>query len=233
MGCRFSKQQRAPGPGRHNWFEPSTQGMHAADSRLSPRIFHAADIEPTICEPRACQKPVSQHCAWRQIPHTSILGCFGIRSAPPHTSYRRLRGVYHVLAVISAAVARIYTRGLIVIAGAYATTTCDFSPRFEEDAGRTRVNHRFEHASWAQTDGTSPLEHGHVSVACLKTSCRLPIRICTVLREMATRSKSARITGTSYRLEPRSGATDRYQVPLELWPKFCGSPSAVPTIIRI
>jgi hypothetical protein len=72
-----------------------------------------------------------------------------------------------------------------------------------------------------------------VSVACLKTSCRLPIRICTVLREMATRSKSARITGTSYRLEPRSGATDRYQVPLELWPKFCGSPSAVPTIIRI
>ena len=53
MGCRFSKQQRAPGPGRHNWFEPSTQpeGMHAADSRLSPRIFHAADIEPTIATP--------------------------------------------------------------------------------------------------------------------------------------------------------------------------------------
>ena len=86
MGCRFSKQKRAPGPGRHNWFEPSTQGMHAADSRLSPRIFHAADIKPTICEPRACQKSLSQHCAWRQIPHTSILGCFGIRSAPPHTS---------------------------------------------------------------------------------------------------------------------------------------------------
>jgi hypothetical protein len=86
MGCRFSKQQRAPGPGRHNWFEPSTQGMHAADSRLSPRIFHAADIKPTICEPRACQQSVSQQCAWRQIPHTSILGCFGIRSAPPHTS---------------------------------------------------------------------------------------------------------------------------------------------------
>ena len=83
MGCRFSKQQRAPGPGRHNWFEPSTQGMHAADSRLSPRIFHATDIKPTICEPRACQKSLSQHCAWRQIPHTSILGCFGIRSAPP------------------------------------------------------------------------------------------------------------------------------------------------------
>jgi hypothetical protein len=45
------------GPGRHNsrhnWFEPSTQGVHAADSRLSPRIFSAADIEPTICEPRA------------------------------------------------------------------------------------------------------------------------------------------------------------------------------------
>jgi hypothetical protein len=80
-------------------------------------------------------------------------------------------------------------------------------------------------------DRTSPLEHGHVSVACLKTSCRLPISICTVLREMATRSKSARITGTSCQLEPRSGATDRYQVPLELWPKFCGSPSAVPTII--
>ncbi len=95
------------------------------------------------------------------------------------------------------------------------------------------MNHRFEHASWAQIDGTSPLEHGHVSVACLKTSCRLPIRICSVLREMATRSKSARITGTSCRLEPTSGATDRYQVPLELWPKFCGSPSAVPTIIRI
>ena len=138
-----------------------------------------------------------------------------------------------MLAVISAAVARICTRGLIVIAGAYATTTCDFFHRFEEDAGRTRVNHRFEHASWAQTDGTGPLEHGHVSVACLKTSCRLPIRICTVLREMATRSKSARITGTSCQLEPTSGATDRYQVPLELWPKFCGSPSAVPTIIRI
>ncbi len=138
-----------------------------------------------------------------------------------------------MLAVISAAVARICTRGLIVIAGAYATTTCDFSPRFEEDAGRTRVNHRFEHASWAQTDGTSPLEHGHVSVACLKTSCRLPIRICPVLREMATRSKSARITGTACRLEPTSGGTDRHQVPLELWPKFCGSPSAVPTIIRI
>ena len=86
IGCRFSKQQRAPGPGRHNWFEPSTQGMHAADSRLSPRIFHATDIKPTICEPRACQKSLSQHCAWRQIPHTSILGCFGIRSAPPHTS---------------------------------------------------------------------------------------------------------------------------------------------------
>ena len=86
IGCRFSKQQRAPGPGRHNWFEPSTQGMHAADSRLSPRIFHAADIKPTICEPRACQQSVSQHCAWRQRPHTSILGCFGIRSAPPHTS---------------------------------------------------------------------------------------------------------------------------------------------------
>ena len=86
MGCRSSKQKRAPGPGRHNWFEPSTQGMHAADSRLSPRIFHAADIKPTICEPRACQKSLSQHCAWRQIPHTSILGCFGIRSAPPHTS---------------------------------------------------------------------------------------------------------------------------------------------------
>ena len=135
--------------------------------------------------------------------------------------------------MISAAVARICTRGLIVIAGAYATTTCDFSPRFEEDAGRTRVNHRFEHASWAQTDGTSPLEHGHVSVACLKTACRLPIRICTVLREVATRSKSARITGTSCRLEPTSGGTDRDQVPLELWPKFCGSPSAVPTIIGI
>ncbi len=196
-----------------------------------------------------------------------------------------------MLAVISAAVARICTRGLIVIAGAYATTgtTCDFPLRFEEDAGRTRVNHRFEHASWAQTDGTSPLEHGHVSVACLKTSCRLPIRICTGLREMAMRSKSARITGTSCRLgrsypklgagaasasagdyrrrrptpmllpppgfrassalikvpkvfsldtsgdlpvvgfKPRSGATD--QVPL--WPKLCGSPSAVPTIIRI
>ena len=43
----------------------------------------------------------------------------------------------------------------------------------------------------------------------------------------------ARITGTSCRLEPRSGATDRYQVPLELWQKFCGSPSAVPTIIGI
>ena len=86
MGCRFSKQKRAPGPGRHNWFEPSTQGMHAADSRLSPRIFHAADIKPTICEPRAYQKSLSQHYAWRQTPHTSILGCFGIRSAPPSTS---------------------------------------------------------------------------------------------------------------------------------------------------
>jgi hypothetical protein len=104
MGCLFSKQKRAPGPGRHDWFEPSTQGMHAADSRLSPRIFHAADIKPTICEPRACQQSVSQHCAWRQIPHTSILGCFGIRSAPPHTSERRLRGAYHVLPVLSAVV---------------------------------------------------------------------------------------------------------------------------------
>ena len=138
-----------------------------------------------------------------------------------------------MLAVISAALARICARGLIVITGLMRPQRANFSPRFEEDAGRTRVNHRFEHTSWAQTDGTSPLEHGHVSVACLKTSCRLPIRICTVLREMATRSKSARITGTSYRLEPRSGATDRYQVPLELWPKFCGSPSAVLTIIRI
>ena len=34
-------------------------------------------------------------------------------------------------------------------------------------------------------------------------------------------------------LEPTSGGTDRYQVALELWPKFCGTPSAVPTIIRI
>ena len=95
------------------------------------------------------------------------------------------------------------------------------------------MNHRFEHACWAQTDGTSPLEHGHASVACLKTSCRLPISICTVLREMATRSKSARITRTSCQVEPTSGGTDRGHVPLELWPKFCGSPSAVPTIIQM
>ena len=48
-----------------------------------------------------------------------------------------------------------------------------------------------------------------------------------------TTTMRARITGTSCRLEPTSGGTDRDQVPLELWPKFCGSPSAVPTIIRI
>ena len=95
------------------------------------------------------------------------------------------------------------------------------------------MNHRFEHACWAQTDGTSPLEHGHASVACLKTSCRLPISICTVLREMATRSKSARITGTSCRLELTSGGTDRHRVALELWPKFCASSSAQPSIIVI
>ena len=116
--------------------------MHAADSRLSPRIFHAADIKPTICEPRACQKSLSQHCAWRQLPHTSILGCFGIRSAPPHTSERRLRGVYHVLAVISAAVARICTRGLIVIAGAYATTTCDFLRRARMNSRESSIRTR-------------------------------------------------------------------------------------------
>ncbi len=41
----------------------------------------------------------------------------------------------HVLAVTSAAVARICTRGLIVIAGAYAITTCDFlGAKFEEGA---------------------------------------------------------------------------------------------------
>ena len=43
--------------------------------------------------------------------------------------------MYHVLAVTSAAVARICTRRLIVIAGAYATTTCDFVlAKFEEGA---------------------------------------------------------------------------------------------------
>ena len=44
--------------------------------------------------------------------------------------------------------------------------------------------------------------HGHVSVACLRPSCRLPISICTVFREMATRSKSVRITRTSCQMEP-------------------------------
>jgi hypothetical protein len=71
-----NKSVRAPGPGRRNWFEPSyARGMHAADSRLSQRIFYAADIETITCEPRACQKSVSQQCAWRQIPLSSILGC--------------------------------------------------------------------------------------------------------------------------------------------------------------
>jgi hypothetical protein len=151
-----------------------------------------------------------------------VVTTLSVAADTPHQHFRELRtperSAPHVIAMpsrsaprvssdiscrISAAVARICTRGLIVIAGAYATTTWDFFPRFEEDAGRTRVNHRFEHASWAQTDGTSPLEHGHVSVACLKTYCRLPIRICPVLREMATWSKSARITGTSCQQSPQ------------------------------
>ena len=33
-GCRFSKQKRAPGPGRHNWFEPSTQGTQLTRGSL-------------------------------------------------------------------------------------------------------------------------------------------------------------------------------------------------------
>ena len=44
-----------------------------------------------------------------------------------------------MLAVISAAVARICTRGLIVIAGAYASTTCDFFPQIR---GGCRMNSR-------------------------------------------------------------------------------------------
>jgi hypothetical protein len=73
-----------PRPGRHIWFGPSTQGLQAADSRLFPRIFDAADIEPTIREPKACQKSASQHCAWRHMPHTGILGCFGFGALRPH-----------------------------------------------------------------------------------------------------------------------------------------------------
>ena len=129
----------------------------------------------------------------------------------PHQHFRVLRNpersAPHVIPTPSRSVPRVSSdiscRGTHLHSWShrYCRSLCDHNvrlfPRFEEDAGRTRVNHRFEHASWAQTDGTSPLEHGHVSVACLKTSCRLPIRICTVLREMATRSKSARITRTS------------------------------------
>ena len=145
--------------------------------------------------------------------------------------------MYHVYPVISAASAeaRICSRGLIVIAPPelMRPQRATLLAKFEEGADELARIIDSEHASWAQTDGTSLLEHGHASVACLKTSCRLPISICTVLREMATRSKSARITGTSCRLEPTSGGTDRDYVPLELFPKFRGSPPGVPTIIGI
>ena len=65
------------------------------------------------------------------------------------------------------------------------------------------------------------------------TSRRSTFRPFWQQRETMTTSMRARITGTSCRLEPTSGGADRDQVPLELWPKSCGSPSAVPTIIRI
>ncbi len=59
-----------------------------------------------------------------------------------------------------------------------ATIIATLLAKFEEGADELARIIDSEHASWVQTDGTSLLEHRHASVACLKTSCRLPISIC-------------------------------------------------------
>jgi hypothetical protein len=72
---------------RHNWFEPSTRGMHArSDSRLSPRIFHTADSAPTICEPRRAKSRCSNTARGGGCPTPAyFLGCFrNLEHSAPH-----------------------------------------------------------------------------------------------------------------------------------------------------
>jgi hypothetical protein len=54
----------------------------------------------------------------------------------------------------------------------------------------------------AKTDRTKPFDHVHAPIAGLKTSCRLSMRIRAVLRQVATRSRSARFTRTCCWMEP-------------------------------
>jgi hypothetical protein len=76
------QQATACWTGRHNWFEPSTQGMHAAHRRPSEPMVHVDDSLSIIWELRACQRSVPPRCVRQQT-----IGCFGIRSSAPHDNY--------------------------------------------------------------------------------------------------------------------------------------------------
>ena len=78
------QQAAACWTGRHDWFEPSTQGMHAAHRRPSEPMVRVDVSLSIMWELRACQRSVPPRSVRQQ---TIQIGCFGIRSSAPHDSY--------------------------------------------------------------------------------------------------------------------------------------------------
>ena len=89
MGCRCSKQKRAPGPGRVITGSSLLRKacMHAVThGSLEPRIVHAADSAPTVCEPRRAKSRCRNTALGGRYPTPAyFLGCFrNLEHSAPH-----------------------------------------------------------------------------------------------------------------------------------------------------